>query len=80
MAKEIDKQSKEYKVAYEIASGLNDLDSLDFHVSVALQLNEKVIRELFQKVMRIPDHKISSSRAAYYNHLVQRHGWRGYRD
>ena len=78
--RELDTQSKEYKLAYEIAYALNDLDSLDFHISVVMQLHEGVVRKIFNQVIAMPDRRIRTSKAAYYNHLVQRHGWRGYRD
>jgi hypothetical protein len=77
---EMNKNSKEYRLAYEVASGLSDLDSMDFHLSVVNQLHEDVIRKLFNRVMSVPDHKIISSRGALYTSLVKKHGWSRYRD
>ena len=74
MNNEINKHSKEYKLAYEIAEALNDLDSLEIHISFAQSFNESVLRKIFNRVMSIPEEKIKRTRGALYTYLVKNHG------
>ena len=79
MNNKINKHSKEYKLAYEIADGLNDLDSLEIHISFAESYNESVLRKIFNRVMSIPEDKIKRTRGALYTYLVKNHGGFGNR-
>ena len=79
MSNEINKNSKEYKLAYEIADGLGDMESLDVHIAFALSYNESVLRKYFNKVMSIPEDKIKRTRGALYTYLVKQHGRFGHR-
>lgn len=74
MNNEINKKSKEYKLAYEIADALNDMDSLEIHISFAESFNEGVLRKIFNRVMSIPEDKIKRTRGALYTYLVKNHG------
>ncbi len=74
MSNKTNKQSKEYKLAYEIAEGLNDLDSLDVHIAFTERYNESVLRKIFNRVMSIPEDKIKRTRGALYTYLVKNHG------
>lgn len=74
MSNEINKKSKEYKLACEIADALNDMDSLEIHISFAESFNESVLRKIFNRVMSIPEDKIKRTRGALYTYLVKNHG------
>lgn len=79
MNQETNKKSKEYKLAYEIAEALNDLDSLDVHIAFAESYNESALRKIFHRVMSIPEDKIKRTRGALYTYLVKNHGRFGHR-
>lgn len=68
--------TKQTALAYEIADALNDKKSLEWHLSLVQKYSEEFLREQLQIVMSTPDHKITRSRAAYFNHLVTNHGKR----
>lgn len=71
----------ERQIATEIATELNDLESLGMHLSYVRHYEEWSLRKELKKVMSYPDHKIDVSRGAYYNSLVQQNGVRkGHRD
>jgi hypothetical protein len=74
MNNKINKHSKEYKLAYEIAEGLNDMESLEVHIAFAESYNESVLRKYFNRVMAIPEDKIKRTRGALYTYLVKQHG------
>ena len=74
MDNETNKNSKEYRLAYEIADTLNDLESLDLHISFVQSYNESVLRKIFNRVMSIPEDKIKRTRGALYTYLVKNHG------
>ena len=64
-------QSKEVALAYEIAEKLNDLKSIDWHISIAKRFNESLLREKLNEVL---SKSYIDNPAAYYNKLIQRHG------
>lgn len=61
-------------LAYKIASTLNDLHSLSLHEAYVRKYPKEFLEELLHRVLAIPADKITKSRAAYYNSLVQRNG------
>jgi hypothetical protein len=75
----INNQSKEYKLAYEIAETLGDLESLELHISIAERLNESVLRKILTKVMSVPHNQIKRTRGALYIYLIKQHGGLGHR-
>lgn len=64
-------QSKEVQLAYEIAAALNDLHSIDWHISVTNRLPERLLRDTLAVVLAADGIR---SRARYYNYLIKRHG------
>jgi len=66
--------AKENKLAYEIAQALDDMKSIDLHISFTKKYSEKFLREILQQVIATPDKKIKRTRAAYYTYLVMNNG------
>ncbi len=64
-------QSRETKLAYEIASILDDLKSIDWHIANAKHYSETFLRETLAYVLSKPGVR---NRAGYYNKLIQLHG------
>lgn len=65
-------QSKETKLAYEIAEILDDMISIDWHIRKCNEYPESFLRKQLNTVLK--SKKILTSRAAYYNYLVNLHG------
>ncbi len=63
----------EEKLAVEIAEILDDMDSVEFHKILVKQYSESFLREKLAIVLKIPKDRIKTSRAAYYNYLVNTH-------
>ena len=64
-------QPKEVQLAYRIARALNDLKSIDWHISVCKKYNESVLLERMHKVLNDPN---IENPAAYYNSEIKRYG------
>lgn len=64
-------KSKETQLAYEIATALNDLPSIDWHIAICKTYSETLLREKLQVALTRPG---IGNRAAYYNTLIKRHG------
>ena len=79
MTNEINKNSKEYQLAYEIAEVLEDLESMDVYLTITSRLNESVCRKLLHRVMTIPEDKIKRTRGALFTYLAKQNGGFGYR-
>ena len=60
-------------LATELAQAFGEVDKLPLYVSFTHLLPEATLRELHQKVMSFPDDAIRTTRAQYFNHLVQQH-------
>jgi hypothetical protein len=67
---------EETKIATEIATKLNDLDSIALHLSFIRMYELWSLYKQLEKVLAMPDYKIRNNRAAYYNSLVQTNGVR----
>jgi hypothetical protein len=65
-------QDKETKLAYEIATALNDLDSIDWHISNAKKYPESFLRE---KLADVLSRKDIYNPAKYFNWSIK-HGKR----
>ncbi len=63
-------QTKEVKLAYEIADILNDRKSIDWHISCAQKYSESFLRDKLNYVLSKPSIR---NRAGYYNRLIQLH-------
>jgi len=64
----------ERSFAYELASALNDLDSLPVYVDFTLKYQEAFLRRVLNKVMSLPDEKIKRTRGALFTYLVKQNG------
>lgn len=69
-------QSREVKLAYEIADILNDRKSIDWHIDCTKKYSESFLREKLQYVLSKQGIR---NRAGYYNRLIQLHA-KHYRD
>ncbi len=69
-------QSREVKLAYEIADILNDRKSIDWHIDCTKKFSESFLREKLNYVLSKPGIR---NRAGYYNRLIQLHA-KHYRD
>jgi len=58
-------------LALELAVGLGDTKSLQYYQSVTKKHEEKILREIFNKVRAMPDGKIKKTRGALFNYLLQ---------
>jgi hypothetical protein len=65
---------QQIKLANEIASTLDDHDSIQLHLMYTAKYQETFLRQLLAKVMSIPDEKIRKTRGALYTYLVNQHG------
>lgn len=63
-----------HKLAYDIASTLNDLDNLKVHEEFTQTYQEDFLQKMLNKVMSIPERKIKKTRGALFTYLVQRNG------
>lgn len=63
-------QTREVKLAYEIADILNDRKSIDWHISCAQKYSESFLRDKLNYVLSKPSIR---NRAGYYNRLIQLH-------
>jgi hypothetical protein len=60
--------------AQYVATKLNDMDSLDYHLQNAARFTESFQRKVLEQVLSVPEHKIKKSRAALYTYLISKHG------
>ena len=66
-------RNKEELLAYDMAQQLNDYKGLAFYLSCSKKYSEPFLRELLSQVRQIPSGKIKKSRAALFNHLIQKY-------
>ncbi len=64
-------QTKEVQLAYHIARELDDLKSIDWHISICRKYPETFLLEKLEYVLSRGD---ISNPAAYYNSEIKRHG------
>jgi hypothetical protein len=69
----MDENSREYKLAVELAEALHDTDSLLFYQNLVKIHSESFLRDLLAKVLAIPNEKIRKTRGALFNYMVQQH-------
>lgn len=61
-------------LAADIAQKLNDLANLPLYISYANKYSDHILRMILGQVMEIPAEKITKTRGALFNFLVQRYG------
>ncbi|MDA8161946.1 MAG: hypothetical protein M0022_03435 [Desulfobacteraceae bacterium] len=61
-------------LAADIANKLNDLANLPLYISYANKYPESFLRKTLGDVMEVPARKITKTRGALFNFLVQRYG------
>lgn len=67
-------QQYENKLAYEIASALNDREAMAVYISFTKKYQESFLRKILTRVMSIPDEKIKRTRGALFTYLVKQDG------
>ena len=67
------KNSKEEKLAQELADTLSDQESLPFYRDLVLKYSETFLREKLKKVMSIPQDQIRKTRGALFTYLISQH-------
>ncbi|MBS1731872.1 MAG: hypothetical protein JST02_01125 [Bacteroidetes bacterium] len=73
--------NEEIKLAREIATTLDDHDSIAMHLKFARIYKEARLRAALAKVMAVPEDQIRNSRAALYVSIIKggdRYGHTGY--
>jgi hypothetical protein len=66
-------KTREELLAVDLATILNDRKGLALYLSYAKRFPESVIRRALGLVKEIPSEKIRKSRAALFNHLIQKY-------
>ena len=66
-------KTKEEHLALEIAEKLGDPKALPLYVKIAQKNPEHRIRLILNKVLKVPDDRIRTSRGAYFNWLIHHH-------
>ena len=64
-------QSKEEKLAYEIAHALHDTDSIAQHIKFAHKYSEEHLKAVLMKVLSA---KNIRNKGAYYTSIINRNG------
>ena len=60
-------------LAIELAETLHDMKSIVFYQDCVENHPETFLRKTLKYVLSVPERKITTSRAAYFNFLVQQH-------
>lgn len=63
-----------HKLAYELASTLNDTESIKAYEDFTERYAEGFLRKVLAKVMSIPERKIKKTRGALFTYLVNQNG------
>jgi len=61
---------QQQQFANEMAEALNDRKSISQYLRLATMEDEAFLRETLMHVLSLPDHKITTSRAALFYHIV----------
>lgn len=78
--KEFTPRTREELLALDLADALNDHTALGLYLSYARRFPESVLRRFLGAVKEIPDEQIRKSRAALFNHLIQKYAQKDHRD
>ncbi|GAA4461856.1 hypothetical protein GCM10023093_07350 [Nemorincola caseinilytica] len=63
-------QTKEERLALELADALNDMEALPLYTAFAQKYSEAHLRKLLQRVLSIPESQIRKTRGALFTYLV----------
>jgi hypothetical protein len=66
-------KTKEELLALDLAEALRDRKSLPFYLKLSKTYSEDLLRKALGEINEIPDKKIKKSRAALFNHLIQKY-------
>jgi uncharacterized radical SAM superfamily Fe-S cluster-containing enzyme len=66
-------KTREELLAFDLAQALKDRNGFPLYLSYAKKYPESFLRRVLGEVKEIPDRKIKKSRAALFNHLVQKY-------
>lgn len=66
-------RNKQQLLALDLARELNDLQGLPFYLSRSKKYPESLLRRVLGQVKEVPSEKITKSRAALFNHLIQKY-------
>ena len=66
-------RNKQQLLACDLARELHDSKGLPFYLSCTKKYPEPVIRKVLGQVREIPSEKITKSRAALFNHMIQQY-------
>jgi len=66
-------RNREELLAWDLAEGLNDFKGLPFYLSLSRRFPEPLLRGFLSQARQIPAEKINKSRAALFNHLIQKY-------
>ena len=70
----MEQQQNDNKLAYELASALNDKEALPVYIAFTRKYNEEFLKRTLLRVMSIPDSKIKRTRGALFTYLVKENG------
>lgn len=65
---------RERHIAYELANSLKDHQSFPLYLSYAQKYPEQFLRKILAAVLEVPPEKISKTRGALFNYLIQKYG------
>ncbi len=72
-SKDFKPETREELLALDLAQGLHDLKSLGLYLHYAETLPESRLRNTMSEVKHLPDNQIKKSRAALFNHIIQKY-------
>jgi len=76
----MDQQQKDNRLAYELASALNDKEALGVYIAFTKKYQEDFLKGILLRVMSIPNNKIKRTRGALFTYLVNEHGGNHFRN
>ena len=65
--------NKQQLLAFDLARELNDRQGLPFYLSCTKKYPESLLRKVLGQVKEVPSEKITKSRAALFNHMIQKY-------
>jgi hypothetical protein len=66
---------KQERLANEIASALNDMDSIQLHRQFVQKYSEEHLRKCLEVALKVKEEKVRKSRGAIYTAHVLRYGY-----
>ncbi len=76
----MEQQQNDNRLAYELASALNDKEALGMYIMFVQKYQEDFLKRILLRVMSIPDNKIKRTRGALFTYLVKEHGSNHFRN